>query len=276
MATLQELKKKHKSIKSTEKITKAMKTVSAAKYNRLNRSYSGFSVYSQACFSLYSQYSDEINSVLPECDKNAPEAVFVFASNKGMCGGFNTEVLSFFKAMISELPENTLFFPCGKKAVSFFREKGIPCEKEYIFSDTPSQDECKDFLNELISMRKDGKISSVYVIYPFYKNVMKQIPVKKELFTASEEKNEASESTALFVPDKKTVIGALADKVLFTSVYSVITETALGAQAATLTTMRSAYDTATKYAHILETQINRKRQSEVTADVIETAQTEGG
>lgn len=276
MATLQELKKKHKSIKSTEKITKAMKTVSAAKYNRLNRSYGGFSVYSSACFSLYSKYSGEINSVLPGCNPDAPPAVFIFTSNKGMCGGFNTEILSFFRNSVSEFPENTLFFPCGKKAISFFNEKGISFEKEYIFSDTPTEEECKIFLNELLSMRKEGKISSVFVIYPLYKNVMKQIPTVKELFTASENKDSENESTALFIPDKNTVIKAIAEKVLFTSVYSVITETALGAQAATLTTMRSSYDTATKYARILETQINRKRQSEVTADVIETAQTEGG
>lgn len=276
MATLQELKKKHRSIKSTEKITKAMKTVSAAKYNCLNRSYGGFSVYSSACFSLYSAYSEEINSVLPDCDINAPRAVFVFTSNKGMCGGFNTELLTFFKNSISDFPEGTLFFPCGKKAAAFFNEKGIPYEKEYTFSDTPTQEECRSFLDELLRMRSEGHISSVYVIYPLYKNVMKQLPVKKELFTASEKKQTGSESTALFVPDKTTVIRAIAEKVLFTSVYSVITETALGAQAATLTTMRSSYDTATKYAHMLETQINRKRQSEVTADVIETAQAEGG
>lgn len=272
MATLQELKKKHKSIKSTQKLTKAMKTVSAAKYSRLNGVYGGFTLYSDACFSLYEKYSSEINSLLPRCDTAAPSAVFVFSSNKGMCGGFNTELFSLFSEKISEMPENTLYFPCGKKAVSYFTEKKLPFNKEYIFSDIPSEAEVHSFLEDILEMRKNGEISSVFVIYPEYKNVMKQLPVMKELFRAENKKQDEERDTVIYVPDKMTVMKTLTDKVLFTLVYAVVTGTALGAQASTLTTMRSAYDTAVKYSAMLEIQINRKRQSEVTADVIETTQ----
>ena len=75
----------------------------------------------------------------------------------------------------------------------------------------------------------------------------------------------------MFVPDKKTVISNTAEKILISIIYKKILEAALGAQAATLTTMRSAYDTACEYASQLETEINRKRQSQVTADVIEVS-----
>ena len=272
MATLQELKKKHKGIKSTEKLTKAMKTISAAKYSKLNRAYGGFSCFSEAGFSLYKKYEAEINALLPRAQKDAPPALLVFSSNKGMCGGFNTEIFSFLSEKRKELPENTVLIPCGKKAVAYFSEKKQNFAKSYIFSDTPTSEESEMLLNELLSMRKNGEISSVYVIYPSYKNVMKQIPVMKELFTAGSFSEEHSEDDIIFVPDKDTVLSAVVSKVLSASVYSVVLETALGAQAATLTTMRSAYDTAVKYSQILEIQINRKRQSEVTADVIETAQ----
>ena len=100
---------------------------------------------------------------------------------------------------------------------------------------------------------------------------MQQIPVMTELFTVKSEKAESSQENILFVPDRKTVMESISKKVIFAAVYGFILETALGAQASTLNTMRSAYDTATAYSGMLETQINRKRQSEVTADVIETA-----
>ena len=75
----------------------------------------------------------------------------------------------------------------------------------------------------------------------------------------------------MFVPDRQTVILSTAERVLVSILYKKMLETALGAQAATLTTMRSAYDTACEYSAQLETQINRMRQSQVTADVIENS-----
>ena len=74
-----------------------------------------------------------------------------------------------------------------------------------------------------------------------------------------------------FTLDKQTVINQTAEKILISILYKKILETALGAQASTLTTMRSAYDTACEYSAQLETEINRKRQSQVTADVLEVS-----
>lgn len=270
MATLPELKKKLKGIRSTEKLTKAMKTVSAAKYSKLSHLFSEYSSYSDECMSLYKKYESEVNEFFPKADKNAPPALFVFSSNKGLCGGFNTEIFNFTAEKMKELPKNTLYFPCGKKAVGYFTDKNIPYEKAYVFSDIPTSEEAGKFLEELLSMRKDGKISEVWAIFPKYINVMRQTPVMTKLFTAKDTGSEETDSNLLFIPDKKTVMESIARKVIFAAVYSVISETALGAQASTLTTMRSAYDTATAYSSQLEIQINRKRQSEVTSDVIES------
>ncbi len=275
MASLQTLKKKLRGIKSTEKLTKAMKSVSAAKYSLLCRRYSNFEAYRNNCYSLYFSYAQDITSFLPEINESAPMGVFVFSSNKGMCGGFNTEIFSFFNGEIKNMPEGTLYFPCGKKAVSYFTEKNIPFSRSFIFSDVPSATEGAEFLDEIMKMLADGIISSVNVIYPEYKNVMVQYPVRRRLFKGIEcEKSEDLSESALFVPDRKTVTEHIAERIISAEIYSVILETALGAQAATLTTMRSAYDTAVSYSAMLEIQINRIRQSEVTADVIETSQSE--
>lgn len=272
MATLQELKKKLKAIRSTEKLTKAMKTVSSVKYSKLNRFFSEYRVYSESCFNLYQKYAGEINSFFPDADPSAPPALFVFSSNRGLCGGFNTEVLNFAAHTVKKLPVNTLIFPCSKKSLAFFAEKAVPTAGSFIFSEVPDEKEAEIFLDEILNMRSSGKISSVYVIYPKYINVMKQEPVLIELFTAQDNKSETAEDDSLlFIPDKKTVMESIAKKIIFSSVFSVLSETALGAQAATLTAMRSAYDTAVTYSAQLEIQINRKRQSEVTADVIETS-----
>ncbi len=270
MATLQELRKKLKSIQSTVKLTKAMKTVSSVKFSKLNRIYSENLHFSRSCEALYEEYAQEINGLFPKSQSTAPEAVFVMASAKGMCGGFNTEIFGYFQKEKENFPENALFFPCGKKAITFFTEKKIPYEKAFEFSDIPSHEESRAFLDEILSMREAGKISRIHIIYPKFRNIMKQLPETVLLFEENTGGGEKKENEAEFFPDKETVLGNIADIIIFNRIHSIILQTALGAQAATLTTMRSASDTATAYCMKLETEINRKRQSEVTADVIET------
>lgn len=271
MATIQELKKKLKAVRSTEKMTKAMKTVSSAKYSSLNRLFGQYSEYSEKCFSLYERYADEINSFFPSADPDAPAALLVFSSNKGLCGGFNTEVLNFAAQYLKELPENTLVFPCSKKSLAFFSDKKYTIGGSFIFSETPDEKETADFLDKILRMRSEGKIGTVYAVFPRYKNVMTQEPSVTRLFSKSENTVCENDNEPLFIPDRKTVMESIAKKVLSASVFGIIAQTALGAQAATLTAMRSAYDTASAYAGQLEIQINRKRQSEVTADVLETS-----
>ncbi len=271
MATLQELKKKLKAVRSTEKMTKAMKTVSSTKYSMLNRFFGEYSAYSEKCFGLYEKYADEINTFFPAAAEAAPPALFVFTSNKGMCGAFNTETLNFALSFLSELPESTIVFPCSKKSLSFFSEKRINMGTPFVFSEIPDEKEASDFLEEILRMRKEGKIGTVYAVFPRYKTVLQQQPEARELFAPAASAEKEKDNEPLFIPDKKTVMESISKKVLFASVFGIIAQTSLGAQAATLTAMRSAYDTASAYASQLEIQINRKRQSEVTADVLETS-----
>ena len=105
------------------------------------------------------------------------------------------------------------------------------------------------------------------MVYPEYTNMIKQTPVCKDLFNYEE--TQSSTEVPLFVPDRDTVIKNIAEKIFMSVLYKRVLETALGAQAATLTAMRSAYDTACEYSSKLETEMSRKRQSQVTADVIE-------
>ena len=102
-----------------------------------------------------------------------------------------------------------------------------------------------------------------------YYNMMKQVPVCCDLL--SFEEDVTNKQDCLFIPDKQSVIENSVKKILASLIYKKVLETGLGAQAATLMTMRSAYDTATDYCAKLESEISRKRQEQVTADVIETS-----
>ena len=266
MAAIQGLKKQLRGVRSTQKLTKAMRTVSTVKYAKLSKLYGDFAEYGRQCSLLPAQFGAAFGAQLRETDPQAPAAVLVMSSNKGMCGSFNTEILQFALEQLRTL-EQPLLVPCGKKAVTFFKSRHITMEKEAVLSDVPSFAESSALLDELLAWRKSGKASRIYVIYPRYVNMLQQVPTITELFPAADG---AGDELLLCVPDRDTVAEKLATKVFRSMFYGLVMQAALGAQAATLMTMRAAYDTATEYCQALEGQINRLRQGIVTASVIET------
>ncbi|MBQ9849577.1 MAG: F0F1 ATP synthase subunit gamma [Clostridia bacterium] len=269
MPTIQNLKKKLQVILSTRKLTQAMKTASTVKYSKLSALYSDYEKYEEQCNRMYRNYRKDFNSVFSVKNPEAPVLYIVMTSNKGMCGSFNTELISFFENILRKQESEPFIICCGKKGKDYLESKKIPYSKSYIFSDIPSYQDAHGLFDDIRELIGNGKTSSVKIIHSKYQNMMKQSPVCEDLFTLDNESTESEEP--LFIPDKQTVISQTAEKILISILYKKILETALGAQAATLTTMRSAYDTACEYSAQLETEINRKRQSQVTADVLEVS-----
>lgn len=267
MLAIQGLKKQLRGIRSTMKLTKAMRTVSTVKFSKLSDTFNEYSKYGKACKRIFEQYGSFFTQSIPAANPEAPSLVIVMTSNKGLCGSFNSEILSFAEEELGKM-DSFLLAACGKKAIQYYKSKEIPVEKEFVLKDSPTYEEINTILDDIIAWREEGKISQVYIIYPRYVNVMKQSPEIRELFLDGKEDED---KPVLFVPDRDTVNNNLAKVVFRSMFYEFVLETAIGAQAATLMTMRSAYDTATEYYEELEGEINRMRQSAVTADVIETS-----
>ncbi len=267
MADIHSLKKQLRGICSTQKLTKAMRTTSTVKFSKLNARYAAYAAYSVECNRMLQWYGAALAAQLGAGNPEAPPAVLVIAGNKGMCGSFNSELLRFAEAQLASFSQYRLF-ACGRKAFPFFKSRHIPIYRETVLSDVPSYDESAQLLDELIALRRAGEISDIYVIFPRYAGMVMQRPTMEKLFvTASAEE----ESQPLLIPDRQTLVGSVAQTVYRAVFYRLFLESALGAQAATVMTMRTAYDTATEYRLRLEGQINRMRQSAVTADVLETA-----
>ncbi len=258
------LKKKLKGIRATEKLSKAMKTVSMAKIARLNTLRKNYSCYAEQYRFLYAAQTTETPTELPSC-------VAVLAGNRGFCGAFNADVVHFAAEQLQNTNSKIHLIACGEQAIGRLSAQYRKPDETYVFGDIPSFAACKPFLAALEKRLEESADKRIAVIYPAYKNTMVQTP-KTEILSLGD--NTAADGL-LWIPDRETVLSQLQKKGFETLLYGMILETALGAQAATLMTMRSAYDTATEYAAALEREIGRKRQSEVTADVIETSSERG-
>ena len=268
MATIQTLKKKLRSIRSTQKITRAMQTASTAKFSKLNARTAHYKNYCRECRTLYEQHLAEYRSMFEMREMTAPEALVVIAGNKGMCGGFNSEVLALARELIANAEKPFVVYLCGKKAQAHFDEAHIAYEEAFAFNDIPVYAETKELFEKLCRGLRDGRYSTVKVVYSSYTNITKQTPVVQDMFADG---GEVSADTAMFFPDEHSVVEKTADNIMGAFMFEKILESALGAQAATLMAMRSAHDAATEYSIELEREINRSRQKQVTADVIETS-----
>ena len=269
MPTVQNLKKKLQVIRSTRKITRAMKTASTVKYSKISALYSDYSKYAQQCAMIYKRHSRDLTAAFSVKNPTAPALYILLSSNNGMCGSFNTDLISYFEKLLSEEAETPTVFCVGKKGIAALDSRAIACDKSYVLSDTPSYADAAAMFSEIKERLDDGQISSVKIVYPKYLNMIRQIPTTEDLFDFSQDTEQGSD--VLFVPDKQTFVLNAAEKLFISILYKKILEAALGAQAATLMTMRTAYDSACEYEAQLETQINRIRQTQVTADVIEVS-----
>lgn len=267
MSTLKDLKKRLNGVQATRQLAFAMKTASSIKFSRINNALGGWGRYMDC--------SEEIASLAGTGAKapanQSSNRLFVLVSgNRGLCGGYNIELFSLFDEIVKANPENALYITCGKKAAEHCRAKNIPVIKEIAISDIPSYEEAAALEEELFSLYESGKVREINFVYQRHINLLKREPVTKR-FLPSEEHAAQNADDIIFVPDKQTVADKIYSSYLNNTVYTLLLNCAAGVQAATLTAMRSAYDTASESEVALQTAIQRRRQADVTAGVLETA-----
>lgn len=269
MAGLQELRKRLRSIRSTGQLAGAMRTAATAKYARLNRVRGDFAPYAQACETMLHTLGN--SGIRRETDTpRRRDAVVLMSSNRGLCGGFNAELFRYFAQRPNESEEAPLLFTFGKKAAVWLREHGLEGE-DFPVSDVPAYTEAKALSDRLRQLYVTGEAERIVVVYQSFHNMLTQIPAERQILPEPRPQEEIKDVELLYLPDRETIGEQLAVSCLDTALFNLALESAAGAQAATLVAMRSACDNAEASAAKLEITINRRRQAEVTASVIETA-----
>ncbi len=257
MRSERELKKRLSSIQTTGKLASALKTTASAKFSRLNTLMTGYREYSEKCQSLLERYGD--GGVAEGLCADGAVLYVLVAGNKGFCGGFNNTLFAAFAPTAEDFT-----VACGKKAVEYCARIGVQCEA----FDLPEQPKSEDALRllERILERCKG-FSKVVLVYNKYVNVLTQTVATEQLLPFAA----VGEEGLLMLPSAEEIEKPLARMCLGGRLYGVMLESALGLQAATMMTMRSAADSAQETAKAVETALNRERQRKLTAAVIESA-----
>lgn len=274
---LRTLKKRLQSISTAHQLSSAMKTVSAAKYSRCSRRRASFSAYAAACEEISLRFGNELDPYLSCKSPSAPPLFVVFSSNRGLCGGYNSEILSFTDEKLRSVP-GALVISCGKRATAHFAEAGVGLYREIVMPDVPETDtdEFRELFRVIYEGFTGGEFSSVTLIYQKFRNMLSHEPVAETILPFTESDATDREKDPLFCfPDRADVLKKSAEICLRAVLYRRVLDAASGAQAATLTAMRTACDNAEETERKITAQISRMRQNAITAGVIETSSESG-
>ncbi len=281
MAAGKEIRGKIKSFENTKKITKAMEMVSVSKMRK-----------AQERMRAARPYADKIRSLAANLSQAAPEykhpfmvknedaktaGVIVVTTDKGLCGGLNTNVLRAVTAKLRELEGEgvkTDAVAIGNKGYGFLSRIGARVVSHVTqLGDKPSLDKLIGPVKVLFDAYAEGKLSAVYLSYTRFINTMKQEPVVTQLLPLSAETLHAGKPAHdwdyIYEPDAQSVIDELLVRYTEALVYQAVAENMASEHSARMVAMKAATDNAGNVIGELKLVYNRTRQAGITKELSE-------
>lgn len=276
MANIRDLRRRIKSIKNTQQITKAMKAVAAAKMRRAQDSVVAARPYAKRLIDVLGRVGSATRGVThPLLEVREPNNVVyvVITADRGLCGGFNSNVIRRAAAEIKNSPDAKLVC-IGRKGRDFFKKRGFNIVQQYVgLGESISAAQAKEIGDFIIQKYSAGEFDAVYVVYSEFINVMVQKPVTVKLLPAEPPKALEGEANKLvdyiYEPSAEEVMGALLPKYVTNTVFQGMLESKAGFYSAQMTAMDNATKNASDMISKLTLTMNRIRQDAITKEISE-------
>jgi len=281
MAGTKEIRTKIKSVQNTRKITKAMEMVAASKMRR-----------AQERMRNARPYSEKVRNIAANLGKANPEyrpaylierevknaGVIVVTTDKGLCGGMNTNVLRALTNTMKELDSKGVSLSCtpiGMKGLQFLnRIKAKVVSHVTQMGDTPHLEKLIGAIKVQLDAYENGEVDAVYLAYTKFINTMKQEPVVEKLLPLSSEKITQTTEEAreygwdyLYEPDPQSVVDELLKRYVEALIYQAVAENMASEQSARMVAMKAASDNAKNVIGELQLVYNKTRQAAITKEL---------
>jgi len=281
MAAGKEIRGKIKSVENTKKITKAMEMVAASKMRKAQERMRHARPYAEKIRSLaanLAQATPEYKHPFMVKNDSAKTAGFiVITTDKGLCGGLNTNVL---RALTNKLKEHEAAgvkseaVAIGNKGFGFLNRIGAKVVSHATqLGDQPHLDKLIGPVKVLLDAYAEGKLSAVYLCYTRFINTMKQEPLVQQLLPLSSESMAVDKAghgwDYLYEPDAPSVINELLVRYTEALVYQAVAENMASEQSARMVAMKSATDNAGNVIAELKLVYNKTRQAAITKELSE-------
>jgi len=278
MPNLKEIKSRITSVKSTIQITSAMKMVSAAKLKKAQDAIIQLRPYSNKLTEIMSSVSsaseDSSQNKYSEVREVSKILLVPITSNRGLCGGFNANIIKKTIEIEKELNSKSelTILSIGKKSSEFFKKNkyNVHSTHDDVFQGVNYEDVSKiaelilnDFANE--------KFDKVILVYNQFKNAATQIVMQEDFLPLNKTQSENSQEAVdyIYEPGKDEILNELIPKSLKTQLFKAILDSNASEHGARMTAMHKATDNATELKNELTLSYNKARQAAITGEILE-------
>ena len=278
MAAGKEIRGKIKSVENTKKITKAMEMVAASKMRKAQDRMRAARPYSDKVRNIaanLSQANPEYTHPFMQANDAKATGFIVVSTDKGLCGGLNTNVLRAVTGKLREVQgagHSVQAVAIGTKGLGFLGRIGVPVVSQVTqLGDKPHLEKLIGPVKVLLDAYAQGKINAVYLCYTKFINTMRQEPVVEQLLPLT--KLEADKShhgwDYIYEPDAQSVIDDLLVRYVEALVYQAVAENMASEQSARMVAMKAATDNAGNVISELKLVYNKTRQAAITKELSE-------
>lgn len=280
MAGSKEIRTKIKSVENTRKITRAMEMVAAAKMRKSQQRMRAARPYAekirQVAAHLSHANSEYGHPYLIKRDAIKNVGIILITSDKGLCGGLNTNILRMALAQMKQFEAKGTGIhvtPIGSKGFSFMSRIGAPIKSHLTgLGDTPRIENMIGAVKVMLDAYVAGEVDAIYISYNHFVNTMKQEPVFEQLLPLSGEllsKESQGSWDYIYEPDAKVVIDELLVRYVESLVYTAVSENQASEQSARMVAMKAASENAKAVIGELKLVYNKARQAAITKEISE-------
>jgi F-type H+-transporting ATPase subunit gamma len=286
MATVQDLKRRIRSIRNTRKITKAMELVASARLRRAQARIEAMRPYADRMTELMigtARASTSLQGLALLQRREVQKAAIVpLTGDRGLAGAFNAQVLRHAFALERQLAGEgveTRWLVAGKKGRSTLTFRRYEIEHSWIgFSDRPSYHDAQAIARRAAEFYESGEVDRVVIVYnhfvsPLVQQVVEQdlLPIPEQVLEAGEEEEQRAALLGDFIyePEPEQILERLLPVYVETELYRALLESAASEQGARMTAMRNASKNAGELIDSLTLAMNRARQAEITQEILE-------
>jgi F-type H+-transporting ATPase subunit gamma len=281
MAVGKEIRGKIKSVENTKKITKAMEMVAASKMRKAQERMRSARPYSDKIRNIAANLAtanpEYTHPFLVKQDKSKTVGIIVVTTDKGLCGGLNTNALRLMTTKLRDLEgqgSKVEAVAIGNKGFGFLNRIGAKVVSHAVqLGDTPHLDKLIGPVKVLLDAYQEGKLDAVYLVYTKFINTMKQEPMMEQLLPLSADKMQGDKGNHswdyIYEPDAQTVIDELLVRYVEALIYQAVAENLASEQSARMVAMKSASDNAGNVIGELKLIYNKTRQAAITKELSE-------
>lgn len=290
MANPQQLRGRIRSVENTRQITRTMEMVSTSKLKRAQDRVVATRPYAQALSDVIGDlYSPELAERFPllrqPSDGAKRVALVLITSNRGLCGGFNSNLIKLARARIEELEQQDVsvrLHLIGKKGIGYFKYIGqeIASARQDI-GDKPTVEHAADVVQPLVEAFEREELDAVEVIFANFRSAMSTPPVNQRILPveapgARVNKSKSARAAGpvrvpnyILKPSAAEIVSSVLPMYVRNSMYRALVETVAAEHGARRTAMKSATDNAGDMIDSLRRVLNRARQAKITQEIAE-------